>query len=196
MVTIKTVDFVISAASPAQFPKQGLPEIAFAGRSNVGKSSAINALLNRKRLAFTSSTPGRTQTLNFYRINNAFFFVDLPGYGYSKVSKAMRRQWVSLMNDYFSVREVLNGVVVVTDIRHPLSKLDIDFIQWVRSFSLPHVIVATKADKLSRHQIRQQHGQFQRQAVLPPDLVIPFSAKTRAGKTEVWKQLSENFLSA
>lgn len=148
MNAFSQVQFLASCASPADLPPPGPPEIAFAGRSNVGKSSAINALAGRKRLAFTSKTPGRTQTINFFRLGEAARLVDLPGYGYAKVPQALRAQWQSLVGSYISSRDTLVGVVLVMDARRPLTGLDLQLIQFLGDVRL--LALLSKADKLTR----------------------------------------------
>jgi GTP-binding protein len=142
--------FLLSAASVRDFPPEAGPEIAFAGRSNVGKSSAINALAGRRRLAFSSKTPGRTQTINFYALGDAGRLADLPGYGYASVPHALRATWDALLGGYFMERRALAGVVLLMDARHPLGKNDRDFLEWLRPVDAPRLVLLSKADKLSR----------------------------------------------
>jgi len=149
---IHSAEFVLSAAKTAQCPKDNLPELALIGRSNVGKSSLINKLLNRRALARTSGTPGKTRLLNFYRINDCWYWVDLPGYGFARVSKSMRNEWQKLIEGYLKNREPLRGVIQLVDLRHPPSADDIQMYQWFQYFNLPTILVATKADKISRGQ--------------------------------------------
>lgn len=148
MKALSQAEFLASSANPADLPPPGPPELAFAGRSNVGKSSAINALVGRKRLAFTSKTPGRTQTINFFDLGEAGRLVDLPGYGYAKVPQAVREQWRSLVGSYISSRDTLVGVVLVMDARHPLTTLDLQLIHFLGDVRL--LALLSKADKLSR----------------------------------------------
>jgi GTP-binding protein len=148
MKTFSHASFLASSGSPADLPPPGPPEIAFAGRSNVGKSSAINTLLGRKRLAFTSKTPGRTQTINFFDLADTARLVDLPGYGYAKVPQALRAQWQSLVGSYVTSRDTLVGVVLVMDARHPLTTLDLQLIQFLGDIRL--LALLSKADKLTR----------------------------------------------
>jgi GTP-binding protein len=148
MKAFSQATFLASSGGPTDMPPPGPPEIAFAGRSNVGKSSAINALLGRKRLAFTSKTPGRTQTINFFDLANSARLVDLPGYGYAKVPQALRAQWQSLVGSYVTSRDTLLGVVLVMDARHPLTTLDLQLIQFLGDVRL--LAVLSKADKLTR----------------------------------------------
>jgi GTP-binding protein len=147
---IKTAVFAGSFVSQAQFPKDHLPEIALVGRSNVGKSSLINCLANRKALAKTSSRPGKTRTLNFYKVNNKFYFVDLPGYGFARVSKQQKEKWGKMIEDYLQKRNNLVGVIMIVDIRHLPSEDDILMYEWLKYYGIKTAVVATKADKISR----------------------------------------------
>ncbi|MEO5928907.1 MAG: ribosome biogenesis GTP-binding protein YihA/YsxC [Candidatus Kapaibacterium sp.] len=181
MLRITSADFVISAAQPAQFPKAMMPEVAFAGRSNVGKSSLLNALCGRKGLAKTSSTPGKTQQINFFRINDRYHFVDLPGYGYAKVSKTDREAWVRLIESYLTNREQLRLVAALSDIRHEPTVLDLDLFHWLDSIGRPFVVVLTKYDKISPGQAQTR---FDAMTELVSKYVscigvIPFSSNTR-----------------
>jgi len=147
---IQQARFLLSAATVQDFPSEAGPELAFAGRSNVGKSSAINALAGRRRLAFSSKTPGRTQTINFYALGDAGRLADLPGYGYASVPQALRASWDALIGGYFMGRRTLAGVVVLMDARHPLTKNDRNFLEWLRPAPAPRLVLLSKADKLSR----------------------------------------------
>ena len=147
---VKSADIVISAVKPEQYPEQDFPEFALAGRSNVGKSSFINKMLNRKSLARTSSKPGKTQTLNFYLINEEFHFVDVPGYGYAKVSKTERAAWGKMIETYLTKREQLRAVVLIVDLRHPPTNDDVMMYQFLKHYDLPCIIINTKADKVSK----------------------------------------------
>lgn len=142
--------FVASAGTPREFPPDGVPEIAFVGRSNVGKSSAINALAGRRKLAFASKAPGRTQTINFYDLDGTARLVDLPGYGYARVSKSMRTEWERLIGEYFAAGRALLGVVALMDARHPLTPADLRLLDWLLPFGFQHIVLLTKSDKLSR----------------------------------------------
>jgi GTP-binding protein len=186
---IKSAEFIKSAVKPETYPKPELPEIAFAGRSNVGKSSLINVLVSRKRLVKTSATPGRTQLLNFFRINDRICFVDLPGYGYAKVPEPVRRRWGPMVEAYLSRRRCLKGVVLILDIRRTPKAEEFDLLQWLAQHRIPAIITLTKSDKLSKHR-RQLQRQRAAEALALPEKEIPlFSAKTRAGRDALWARI-------
>ena len=188
MIT-KSAEFVTSAAKPAQYPPALLPEIAFAGRSNVGKSSLINTLVNRKRLVKTSSTPGRTQLINFFDINQQVGFVDLPGYGYAKVPVSIRKQWGQMIETYISGRETLKGVVVIMDIRRIPRQEELNLLGWLAHYSIAGISVLTKTDKLSKNKQTKQHHLIARTLERDKDDFILFSAKTRRGKDALWNSI-------
>ncbi|MCI0515675.1 ribosome biogenesis GTP-binding protein YihA/YsxC [candidate division KSB1 bacterium] len=190
---IISAEYEQSAALINQLPVFSLPQIAFAGRSNVGKSSLINCLLNRKKLALTSGTPGKTRYLNFYRINAAFYFVDLPGYGFAKVSQQDRNHWQALIDAYFQHSSNLRGVLVVTDLRHALSPLDLTMIQWLIELDLPFRVIATKIDKLTGNQATQQFkaNQLALQQIAPETELIAFSAITKQGQDQIWHHINQ-----
>jgi GTP-binding protein len=184
---IKSAEFVTSAVKPAHYPPEGLTEIAFAGRSNVGKSSLINTLVNRKRLVKTSSTPGRTQLLNFFNINERFVFVDLPGYGYAKVPERVKKDWGKMIETYLSTRSTLKGVVLILDIRRNPGEEENSFIAWLNQQGVPAVLVLTKADKLSKTKQKKQIQSIGKALAIDPEELICFSAKTRLGLSNVWQ---------
>ena len=187
---IKSAEFVTSAVKTSQYPPEVLPEIAFAGRSNVGKSSLINTLVNRKRLVKTSSTPGRTQLINFFDINSNLTFVDLPGFGYAKVPAAVRKKWGPMIETYLSTRTTLKGVVIIMDIRRLPREEEQNLIHWLAHFSIAAILVLTKTDKLSKTKVlKQQTAILQTLAVEKEDVIL-FSAKTRRGKDAVWDAIS------
>jgi GTP-binding protein len=186
---IKSAEFVTSAATPAQYPAALLPEIAFAGRSNVGKSSLINTLVNRKRLVKTSSTPGRTQLINFFDINRQMGFVDLPGYGYAKVPLSIRKNWGPMIETYLSNRETLKGVVVIMDIRRIPRQEELNLLGWLAHYSIAGIPVLTKTDKLSKNKLAKQHQQIARSLEKDKDDLILFSAKTRQGRDTLWRAI-------
>ena len=152
---IKKSEYAVSAVKESQYPKDNFPEIALAGRSNVGKSSLINTLINRKNLARTSSQPGKTQTLNFYRINGEFYLVDVPGYGYAKVSQKKRQEFGEMIQDYLETRENLKGLMILVDGRHEPTKDDIAMYQYAQYLDLPILVVATKIDKIKKSQMNK-----------------------------------------
>lgn len=186
---IKSAEFILSVAGPKQYPTDNLPEIALVGRSNVGKSSLVNCLINRKGLAKTSSTPGKTRLLNFYLINKEFYFVDLPGYGYAKVKENIKKSWGSLIEDYLAKRENLAGILQLVDIRHKPTKDDILMQEWLQYHGLPTLVIATKLDKITRPNWKK-HLQ-ETQTVLQTDDIILFSSQTRHGKEDVLRQIAD-----
>jgi len=191
---VTEAEFIISAVTPSQYPQGGLPEIALAGRSNVGKSSLINKLIQRKNLARTSSTPGKTQTLNYYQINRQFFFVDLPGYGYAQVSKLKRDVWGKFIEQYIVHRAQLKLILLLLDLRHPPSKDDLSMYNWLKkTVDMPVCIVTTKADKIPKGQW-QKHLKIIRDTLIfdQSDQLIMFSAETGLGKDELWQIISEH----
>lgn len=188
---ILSAEFVLSAKEPAHYPPAVLPEVAFAGRSNVGKSSLINTLLNRKGLARTSNTPGRTQEINFFSVNDKLHFIDLPGYGYAKVPERMRKNWGPMIETYLSGRPTLRLVVLILDMRRDPSAEDRQLIGWLQFYRLPFFIVLTKSDKVSRNQLAQRLrriGDHLGLASATP--LIAFSAKTGEGKDRLWQEIS------
>lgn len=191
---ITSAQFVTSAAKQAHYPPALLPEIAFAGRSNVGKSSMINALLNRKRLVKTSGTPGRTQLINFFDINGAFTFVDLPGYGYARAPEEVRRQWKPMVETYFSRRQTLQAVVLIMDIRRRLMQDEIDLMAYLFHHGIETLPVLTKADKLSRNQQIKQQTQFAQAMEVERSQLLLFSAKSRLGMEAVWRAIGQRLL--
>ncbi len=184
-MNIKSAEFVTSAVKPSQYPPPGRPEIAFAGRSNVGKSSLINALLGRKNLVKTGSTPGRTQTINFFLINDSFYFVDLPGYGYAKVPMAVRKTWGPMVETYLKTQESLRAVVVILDLRRLPNQGDHDLLAWLTHYKIPALVVLTKADKLKKNKQDKQRNSIARELSTDPSFLILFSATTGLGKREL-----------
>jgi len=190
---VNEAQFIISAVGPSQYPVDALPEIALAGRSNVGKSSLINRLILRKNLARTSSQPGKTQTLNYYLINTDLYFVDLPGYGYAKVSKTKREVWGKFIEDYLLKREEIKLLLLLVDLRHPPSKDDIAMYKWLKHVvDIPICVVATKADKIPKGKW-QKHLKIVRDALIfdPSDRLILFSSETGLGKDELWQVITD-----
>ncbi|MGP4042634.1 ribosome biogenesis GTP-binding protein YihA/YsxC [Gracilibacillus sp. D59] len=187
---VNKAEIVISAVSEKQYPSNRWPEIALSGRSNVGKSSFINKLINRKNLARTSSKPGKTQTLNFYNINDSFYFVDVPGYGYAKVSKKEREKWGKMMEEYFSLRDTLRLTVLIVDIRHKPTEDDVMMYNFLKYYEIPVLVVATKLDKIPKNKKATHIKRVIDTLELDPDdSVIPFSAETSEGKEDVWSYL-------
>jgi GTP-binding protein len=184
---VTSAEIVISAVKPDQYPGEALPEFALAGRSNVGKSSFINKMLNRKTLARTSSKPGKTQTLNFYLINEMLHFVDVPGYGYAKVSKKEREAWGKMLEKYLTSREQLKAVLLIVDLRHPPTNDDIMMYDFLKHYEIPCIVVATKADKIPKTK-RQQHFKKTKESLNldPNDQIILFSSETGEGKETAW----------
>jgi len=182
--------FVKSATSPEHYPRDGRPEIAFMGRSNVGKSSLINSLLGTKGLARTSSTPGRTQLINFFLINEAFYFVDLPGYGYARVPQDIKKHWGPMVEKYLATRKNLVLSIVITDSRHEPTELDQVMKKWLDARGKPFVIVATKADKLSSNKLRASLSRAS--AVLASSEIVAYSAVTRSGAARIWKEITSS----
>lgn len=189
---VTSSEIVISAVKPDQYPAVDLPEIALAGRSNVGKSSFINKLLNRKNLARTSSKPGKTQTLNFYIINEVLHFVDVPGYGYAKVSKSEREAWGKMIETYITTREQLRAVVLLVDLRHPPSKDDVIMYGFLKHYEIPTIVVATKADKIPKGKW-QKHIKVIKESLdmVKTDSLVLFSSETGQGKDEAWKLIQD-----
>ncbi|MEH7357652.1 ribosome biogenesis GTP-binding protein YihA/YsxC [Priestia megaterium] len=187
---VTQADIVISAVRPEQYPKGNLPEFALAGRSNVGKSSFINKMLNRKSLARTSSKPGKTQTLNFFLINEILHFVDVPGYGFAKVSKKEREAWGKMIETYLTNREQLKAVLMIVDLRHAPSKDDVMMYEFLKHHDLPVMVIATKADKIPKGKW-QKHLKVVRETLDldPNDELIHFSSETGEGKDKAWKSL-------
>jgi len=180
-------EFVGSAASPETFPSDGLPEIALLGRSNVGKSSLLNALTRRKGLAFTSNTPGRTQTINFYRIDYAFYFVDLPGYGYARVPPEIARQWKGLVEQYLLKRESLKLSCLILDARRGWMDPDRELKRWLEHHGRPYLVIATKTDKLNQSESERGLRAIREEGTEP----LLFSALTGRGAREIWLAISK-----
>ena len=192
---IKNVELSIVCGITSKLPETDRVEIAFAGKSNVGKSSLINALMNRKALARTSATPGKTQTINFYNINDIMYLVDLPGYGYARVSEHEKEQWGKLIERYLNTSKQLQAVFLLVDIRHEPSANDKQMYDWVIAQGYHPIIIATKLDKIKRSQV-QKHVKMIKEGLglLPGTVIIPFSAETKQGREEIWELIETNFL--
>jgi len=189
-MNVKSAEFVKSAVKPSQYPPAILPEIAFAGRSNVGKSSLINTLIGRKRLVKTSSTPGRTRLINFFNINQNITFVDIPGYGYAKVPAALKKNWGSMIETYLSTRTTLNGVVFILDVRRTPGQAELNLLDWLDHNRISFALVLTKSDKLSKAKQKLRQALIARVlSVVDEDLIL-FSAKSRQGKEAVWRAIT------
>jgi GTP-binding protein len=191
MTAIKA-EFVGSAVKPDQYPRDALPEIALAGRSNVGKSSLINRLVNRRKLAHTSGKPGKTQTINFYRVDDRFYLADMPGYGFARVSKAVKAAWGRMIEHYLTSRKELRGVIHVIDLRHPPTEDDRRMYDWLKHVGLPAIVVATKSDKIARGRWQKHIKQVREGLSLrPDDPLILFSAQSGQGKNELWSTIHD-----
>lgn len=187
---VHNVEMIMSAVKPEQYPEEGYPEFALAGRSNVGKSSFINKMIGRKSLARTSSKPGKTQTLNFYKIEEQLFFVDVPGYGYAKVSKSEREAWGKMIERYLTGREQLRAVVQIVDLRHPPSADDRAMYDFLVHYNIPAIVIATKADKIPRGKW-EKHKKVVRDHLdmRTGDPLIVFSSEKGIGLEQAWKEI-------
>ena len=191
---IRNINLETVCGITSKLPENTLPEIAFAGKSNVGKSSLINALMNRKSYARISATPGKTQTINFYNINEALYLVDLPGYGYAKAPKSEIDKWGMMIEDYLNKRQVLKGIVMLVDIRHEPGENDKIMYNWLKHYDYDIIVVATKMDKIKRSQIQKQLSVIKKGLnMAPEDTLIPFSGETKVGVEELWSVL-ENII--
>jgi GTP-binding protein len=186
---VKTAQFVKSATRPANYPPEGLPEVAFAGRSNVGKSSLINVLVQRRALVRTSATPGRTQLVNFFDINGDFTLVDLPGYGFAKVPLAVKKEWGPMVRTYLQGRLSLRAVVLLFDLRRVPRAEDLQMLDWLEEFDIPTIPVITKADKVGKSQRARHIGPILEATGLPRDAFTLFSSVTREGREEIWERI-------
>lgn len=192
-LAIKSAEFLTSAIRADQYPEDSLPEISFAGRSNVGKSSLINCLVQRKKLVRTSRTPGRTQLINFFAINDEFRFVDLPGYGYAKVPQSVRASWGPMVETYLQTRKSLRAVIEILDLRHPPTAEDLSLWAWLSDRKIPALAVLTKADKVPRSKWNSFREAAARALGIPPGDALLFSAETRQGREELLEKI-QNFL--
>lgn len=189
---IKEAELEAVAVKASQYPEDCMPEIAFAGRSNVGKSSLLNLLTNRKSLARVSGSPGKTRTINFYKVNKSFRIVDLPGYGYAKVSKGMTKDWGPMMEEYFQKRQGLKKVIQLVDIRHAPSAQDVQMYEYLRHYGFDGLVVATKADKVSRNEMQKNLAVIKKTLQLgPEDIIIPVSALKRSGHDKLLAEMEK-----
>jgi len=192
IMKIISAEFIKSATDPSHYPEETLPEIAFAGRSNVGKSSLINTLLQRKKLARTSNTPGRTQLINFFLVNDDLFFVDLPGYGYAKVPLEIKKKWGPMVERYLKTRKNLRMVVLILDIRRDPTKDDLSLVSWLYNCGIRPVFVLTKADKLSKSKVAMRRRAIGEILEVSDDALVTFSARTREGRENIWNVIGNS----
>ncbi|CAH2214694.1 ribosome biogenesis GTP-binding protein YihA/YsxC [Tepidibacter aestuarii] len=190
---IRSSEIVMSAVNRDQYPAEGIPEVAFVGRSNVGKSSSINSLLNRRNFARVSQTPGKTRTINFYLINEEFFFVDLPGYGYAKVSKTEKASWGKIMERYLTSRDELCRIYLLVDIRHEPTNDDKAMYDWVKYFGYECTVVATKADKISRGKYQKHMSIIRKKLGLTDEKIIPVSSLKKTGFDILWDDITNTY---
>lgn len=191
---IRSSEITMSAVNKSQYPAEGVPEIALAGRSNVGKSSIINTLLNRRNFARTSQTPGKTRTINFYLINNEFYFVDLPGYGYAKIAKSEKEKWGGIMERYLESRQELCSIFLLVDIRHEPTADDKLMYEWIKHFGYNCVVIATKADKISRGQYQKHISIIRKKLQMESsEKVIPVSSLKKTGVEELWEEIVNQY---
>lgn len=187
---IRSTEITMSAVNKSQYPPEGIPEIALVGRSNVGKSSIVNTLLNRRNFARTSQTPGKTRTINFYLINEEFYFVDLPGYGYAKVAKSEKQKWGGIMERYLEDRDVLCSILLLIDIRHEPTEDDKLMYEWIKHYGYNCVVVATKSDKISRGQYQKHVSIIRKKLQMAhEEKVIPVSSLKKTGVEELWQEI-------
>ncbi len=186
-MNVNNVSLEAVAVKKEQYPTTGMPEVAFAGKSNVGKSSLINCMINRKALARTSQNPGKTRTINFYNVEDQLYFVDLPGYGYAKAPKSEQQKWGKMIEGYLLKREELKAIIMLVDIRHEPGENDRMMYDWLKHYGHNIIIVATKSDKLKRSQI-DKHKKMLKTAfnMEKDDILLPFSSETKSGKDELW----------
>lgn len=186
-MNVNNVDLEAVAVKREQYPATGMPEVAFAGKSNVGKSSLINTMVNRKALARTSQNPGKTRTINFYNIEEKLYFVDLPGYGYAKAPKSEQQKWGKMIEGYLTERQELRAIIMLVDIRHEPGENDMMMYDWLKHYGHNIIIVATKSDKIKRSQL-DKHKKMLKTAfgLEKDDILLPFSSETKSGKDELW----------
>jgi GTP-binding protein len=188
---IISAEFLKGAVSYKNYPDSSCPELAFVGRSNVGKSSLINSLLNRKKLVKTSQTPGKTQEINFFKINNDFIFADLPGYGFAKVPQSVKNRWKKMIENYLLKRETLLAVIFIIDLRRSPSQLDLDLQRWLEAFGVKYLLVGTKMDKLSQSEIKKQVNRLNEAYFNGgEETLLAYSSKSSKGRKELWNKIT------
>ena len=193
MINTNNARHEITAVKPSQYPDGNMQEIIFVGRSNVGKSSIINSLVNRKNLAKVGGVPGKTRVINFYNIDDKLYLVDLPGYGYANVSKTMKASWGNIVESYLNTRKNIRLVIMLVDIRHTPTKDDKVMYEWILAMGMPHLLVASKSDKISRSAIKPRLKDIRDTLGLPEETkLIPYSSQTGAGRDELWKAIEES----
>ncbi len=191
---IRSAEITMSAINRSQYPDEGIPEIALVGRSNVGKSSTVNTLLNRRNFARTSQTPGKTRTINFYLINKEFFFVDLPGYGYAKIAKSEKEKWGVIMERYLQERNELCAIFLLVDIRHEPTNDDVMMYEWIKHFGYNCVVIATKADKISRGQYQKHMNIIRKKLQMDNnEKILPISSLKKTGVEEIWNEIINQY---
>ncbi len=187
-MNVNNVSLEAVAVKKEQYPQTGMPEVAFAGKSNVGKSSLINCMINRKALARTSQNPGKTRTINFYNVEDKLYFVDLPGYGYAKAPKSEQQKWGKMIEGYLLKREELKAIIMLVDIRHEPGENDLMMYDWLKHYGHNIIIAATKSDKLKRSQLDKHKKMLKNAFGLEKDeILLPFSSETRSGREELWE---------
>jgi GTP-binding protein len=191
-MNVNNVELAAVAVKTAQYPEETMPEVAFAGKSNVGKSSLINTMINRKALARTSQNPGKTRTINFYNVENSLYFVDLPGYGYARAPKSEIAKWGKMIEDYLIKRESLKAIIMLVDIRHEPGANDKMMYDWLKHYGHKIIVVATKSDKIKRSQLPKHKKMLSEGLGLEKgDILIPFSSESKSGKEELWAVIEE-----
>ncbi len=189
---VNNVSLAAVGVKMSQYPDDNKPEVAFAGKSNVGKSSLINSMIYRKALARTSQSPGKTRTINFYDVENTLYFVDLPGYGYARASKSEIAKWNKVIEDYLKKRQSLAAIILLIDIRHEPGKNDITMYNWLKYYGYKIIIAATKSDKIKRSQLDKHISVIRKTLELEKDdIIIPFSSKTKSGRDELWEEIEK-----
>lgn len=190
-MNLNNARYELTAVRPDQYPTNEIPEITFAGRSNVGKSSLINSLLNRRGLARVASKPGKTREINFYNIDDKIYFVDLPGYGYARVAKTIKSTWGEIIETYLTTRRQLSLIILLIDIRHSPTEDDVLMHNWLESIEIPYMVVATKLDKIPRAKVKERLLDIRQVLSLNEKIkIIPFSSETKQGRDELWEEIN------